>query len=218
MSAFHPDPSPHPVHTLHRVGAGAVGAFLLLFAAQSLLRPIGFMPDHGGVVLGMASSGLLAVVSLVVGGALVGAAVRGGPAASSASVVVGSLFLLSGIGNALVLDTAMNMLGFQLSNVVFSLVVGMVLLLVGAYGRFTGSLPDDSPYAGPSGVQHATVLVDAGLAAALAAAERAVAGRNATPAQTAGVLAAEGHRTHADRSRAFGHAAGLQPNSAGSEL
>lgn len=206
MSVFHPDPSPHPIHTLHRIGAVGVGGFLLLFAAQSLLLPVGFLPGSSAVALGMATSGLLAVASLVVGAVLIAAAVRGGPSASSVSMVVGATFLLSGIGNALVLGTTMNMLGFRLSNVVFSLVVGFTLLMVGAYGRFTGSLPDDSPYATAAVVQDAPPLVDGVLADALAAAERAVAAHTATPMQAVGVAAASRHGAHAARSQAFAQA------------
>lgn len=203
MSAFHPDPSPHPIHTLHRIGAAGVGGFLLLFAVQSLLLPVGFLPEPDAVVMGMATSGLLAVASLIVGAVLIAAAVRGGPSASSVSVMVGAVFLLSGMGNALLLGTAMNMLGFRLSNVVFSLVVGFSLLLVGTYGRFTGSLPDDSPYATATVVRDAPPLIDEALADAMATAERAVAAHTATPTQTAAVAAASRHGTHAERSRAF---------------
>jgi hypothetical protein len=206
MSAFHPDPSPHPIHTVHRIGAAAVGGFLLLFAALTSLSPAGFLPGSSAVVLGMATSGVLGVASLVFGAVLIAAAVRGGPLASSVSVVIGAVFLLSGLGNALVLGTAMNMLGFRLSNVVFSLAIGLALLLVGAYGRFTGSLPDDSPYATPPVVREPPPLVDAALADELAAAERAVAAHAATPGQAAGVAAASRQTTHAERSRAFDEA------------
>ena len=36
-----------------------------------------------------------------------------------------------------------------MSNVVFSVVVGVLMLMLGAYGRVSGNLPDDSPYAHP---------------------------------------------------------------------
>ena len=71
---------------MHRVGAAGIGGFLLLFAAQSLQLPVGFLPGSSALVFGMATSGLLAVASLVVGAVLVAAAVRGGPSASSVSV------------------------------------------------------------------------------------------------------------------------------------
>jgi hypothetical protein len=40
-----------------------------------------------------------------------------------------------------------------MSNVAFSVVVGLLLLVLGAYGRITGNLPADDPYA------HARTLV-----------------------------------------------------------
>lgn len=105
MDAFHPDEAPHRIHIVHRVSAAALGGFLLLFAGLGLAAPVGFLSTGGAVVMGLSTNGLLATVSFVVGVVLVVAAVRGGPAASTASVVVGALFLLSGVVNALILDT-----------------------------------------------------------------------------------------------------------------
>jgi hypothetical protein len=48
-----------------------------------------------------------------------------------------------------VIGTRANVLAFQTSNVVFSVVVGLVLLTLGSYGRFSGHLPTNSPYAHP---------------------------------------------------------------------
>jgi hypothetical protein len=45
------------------------------------------------------------------------------------------------------LRSAFNVLPFRMSNVVFSAVVGLLLLVLGAYGRISGNLPPDSPYA-----------------------------------------------------------------------
>src|SRR3978361_1858333 len=47
------------------------------------------------------------------------------------------------------METSANILAFQTRNVAFSVVVGLVLLMLGAYGRFSGHLPADSPYAHP---------------------------------------------------------------------
>ena len=119
------------------------------------------------------------------------------------------LFVVSGVANAVVLDTALNVFAFRVSNVLFSLVVGTVLLTLGAYGRFTGHLPDTSPYHG-----HATAgtgetpdrPVDPQTARALAEAERAMTEHAATPKQAAGVAAAAAYRSEEERSRAFAEA------------
>jgi len=45
--------------------------------------------------------------------------------------------------------TSFNFLAFEMDNVVFSVGVGLLLLVLGAYGRIGGHLPPDSPYAHP---------------------------------------------------------------------
>lgn len=123
-----------------------LGAGLCLFGILGFVDRLKFLAVHGKVVLGLASNGLLSTISVIVGAVLVGAALRGGRVSSTITVVVGLLFLLSGILNLAVLDTKLNLLAFRLSNVVFSVVAGMLLLFIGAYGRFSGGLPADNPY------------------------------------------------------------------------
>jgi hypothetical protein len=211
MDAFHADRAPNRIHTVHRVSAAALGCFLLLFGVLSFAAPVGFLATSGAVVLGLSTNGLLATVSVIVGAVLVVAASRSGPTASSTLVIFGGLFVISGVANAVVLDTALNIFAFRVSNVVFSLVVGAVLLTLGAYGRFTGRLPDTSPYHGHG--QPTTAAgdmpdrpLDPQTARALADAERATAEHTATPRQIAGVVAAAAYRTEEDRSRAFAQA------------
>jgi hypothetical protein len=57
-------------------------------------------------------------------------------------------FLVSELPHLALLRTAFNVLAFRMSNVAFSVVVGLLLVL-GAYGRTIGNLPADSPYARP---------------------------------------------------------------------
>lgn len=205
MGVFTPNPGPHRIHTVHRAGAAALGGFLLLFGLMGVTRVTEFLSTTGTVIMGLTTNGLLTVLSMVVGAVLVVAALRGGPTASTVAVVVGGLFLLSGLGNALVLGTPMNMLAFGLPNVVFSIAVGFALVLLGAYGRFTGGLPASSPYAvrEPGRVAIAAPVTDGTVERAMAAAERAVARHAATAEQIARVRAAAPFRTHEDRRRAF---------------
>jgi hypothetical protein len=199
------EPAPHRVHTVHRVAAGAVGVFLIVFGAIGTFRFPGLITSSGEVVMGMFSNGLLAMLSLAMGVVLTVAATRSGPIASTISVGAGALFVVSGVINMMVVGTAFNLLAFGVANVAFSLVVGVVLLVTGAYGRFTGALPPDSPYAtatGPS-ARSASVDVDVATSRALADAERAVAQHVGTTHQVASVQAASAFRTHEARLRAF---------------
>jgi hypothetical protein len=216
MSVLHPSSTRHhPIHTVHRVSCAAVGVFLLVFGVLGLTRRLAFLGTHGAIIMGLSSNGLLATVSVATSIVLIGAAARGGPTASTVGVGLGTLFLVSGLANLFVLNSAMNMLAFTLANVVFSLVVGLVLLFFGAYGRITGNLPTDSPYYHSpehtvSGTAADTVTKTAAERATesmidqeLAEAERAVALHYATTEQQAGVSRASEFRTAEDRRRAW---------------
>ncbi|MGY1742608.1 MULTISPECIES: DUF4383 domain-containing protein [unclassified Blastococcus] len=143
-----PDADPR-VYAVQRLGAVAVGGTLLVFGAWGATTGVPFLDIAGEDVLGMSVNGLLSLLSLVVGAGLLAAAWRGPRVASTVMITLGVLFLLSALGNLAVLRTGLNLLAFQMSNVVFSVVVGLVLLVLGAYGRVSGNLPPDSPYAHP---------------------------------------------------------------------
>src|SRR3712207_4945580 len=96
--------------------------------------------------------GLLSTISVVMAVVLLIAAARSPRVTSTIMIVAGSLFLLSALVNLAVLRTSFNILAFEFENVVFSVVVGLLLLTLGAYGRIGGHLPEDSPYAHPHAV------------------------------------------------------------------
>ena len=70
------------------------------------------------------------------------------PRATSSWVatVVGALFVVAGFANLLVLETSANVLNFEPSNVIFALVSGLALLVLGLYGRGSRALDEDNPY------------------------------------------------------------------------
>lgn len=137
----------HPVFWVHRIGNVVVALILWAFAIAGLVNGVGFVTTHGARVLGMTSDGLLSTISLVVGAILIVAAALGGRIASTTAAVVGGLFLLSGLVNLIALvHPNLNILAFTMPNVVFSLVVGLVLLSVGLWGRASSQLPADNPY------------------------------------------------------------------------
>lgn len=204
----------HPVHTVHRVGIGALGLFLLLFGLVGLAQRLPFATVQGQMIIGLSANGLLATISVVVSLVLIGAAVRGGHAASTIGLVIGTLFLISGIVNIFLLGTTMNMLAFQLPNVIFSVLVGIALFFTGAYGRIASQLPPNSPYYRPHRDAQAPLalppqrtpaerITDQLLNSELAEAERAVARHGATHQQLEGVRRAASFRTESERRQAF---------------
>ena len=139
------------VPTVHRVSAVAVAAVLLVFGILGFVGGLDYFSTEGERVLGLSSNGLLSTLSVATAAVLIAAAVRGSEFASAVMMVVGSLFLASALANLAVLRTSLNFLAFEVNNVVFSIVVGLVLLVSGAYGRVGGHLPADNPYAHPEG-------------------------------------------------------------------
>jgi hypothetical protein len=137
------------VFTVQRIGALAVAAVIAVFGVLGFAGGLDFFSTDGDEVLGMSSNGLLSTVSLLTAGVLVVAALRSPRVASTVMIVVGTLFLVSALANLAVLRTSFNVLAFEMENVVFSVVAGLLLLLLGAYGRVSGNLPTDSPYARP---------------------------------------------------------------------
>ena len=217
------------INALHRTSAIVLGLGLAVFGVLGLLNRLEPFSTTGAPVLGLSSNGLLSVISLVTAAVLIVAGLRGGRTASTVTVTVGALFLLSGVGNALVLNGPFNILAFRMSNVIFSLLAGLLLLCLGAWGRFTGRLPDDNPYRrerhpgegregsmlqdqpvdGQGDDAHSDQLpaaytgADATDLRDLAEAERAVAQGAASPAQEAGTAAADTERAAVDRLRTW---------------
>jgi hypothetical protein len=140
---------------------------------------------------------------------LVVAAFRGPRIASTVMIVVGSLFLLSALVHLAVLRTSFNVLAFEMSNVFFSIGAGLILLFLGAYGRVSGHLPPDSPYARP-GVEDdsepeslPSTPAEFAAEAAMREAEIAVVNHVATADQRRRVAAMAQERTRGDRRRVW---------------
>ncbi|WP_225839935.1 DUF4383 domain-containing protein [Streptomyces sp. NK08204] len=139
-------PVDHRLSTVYRIGAGVIGVFLLVFGILGVIDHIGFFSTGGDTVAGLNTNGALSVLSICVGVILVAGMLIGGNVASTLNMVFGVLFLLNGFLNLGLLDTPNNFLAFKIQNVLFSFVVGVLLMAFGMYGRVSSSLPHDNPY------------------------------------------------------------------------
>lgn len=137
------------VFAVQRIGALVVAALILVFGLLGFAGGLDFFATDGEPILGLSSNGLLSTVSVLTAAVLVIAALRSPRTASTLMMAVGIAFLVSGLAGLAVLRTDANLLAFEIENVIFAEVTGLVLLLLGAYGRVSGNLPDDSPYARP---------------------------------------------------------------------
>ncbi|WP_405662060.1 DUF4383 domain-containing protein [Streptomyces sp. NBC_01166] len=139
-------PVDHRLSRVYRVGAGLMGLLLVAFGILGLIDRIGFFDTGGDTVAGLNTNGALSILSICVGLLLFVGMVIGGNFASTLNMVLGIAFILSGFVNLALLDTGMNFLAFRMQNVLFSFVVGLLLMMFGMYGRVTGGLPHDNPY------------------------------------------------------------------------
>ncbi|ASQ94349.1 DUF4383 domain-containing protein [Streptomyces sp. 11-1-2] len=139
-------PIDHRLSKFYRVGAGLMGLVLVAFGILGLIDQVGFFDIGGDTVAGLNTNGALSVLSIVIGLLLFVGMVIGGNFASTLNLVLGILFLLSGFVNLAVLETTFNFLAFRMQNVLFSFVVGLLLMWFGMYGRVSGGLPHDNPY------------------------------------------------------------------------
>ncbi|GAA0540635.1 hypothetical protein GCM10011581_38150 [Saccharopolyspora subtropica] len=207
-------PPDHPLSRFYRVAAAIFGACLIVFGALGLANRVPLFTTSGIDILGLSSNGLLAVVSVVVGAVLIGAAAWGGAVSSSTTAAVGVLFFLSGLINLGLLNTPWNVFAFKLQNVVFSLVAGLVLMFFGFYGRVSGGLPADNPYVRyrhhepPAEENDEDILADQRRLAEiepLCEAEHAVAEGHPTPEQERLVRAETWRQMQEERRRAYQH-------------
>jgi hypothetical protein len=194
------------VPAVHRVGAMVVAAVIAAFGILGLANGLAYFSTDGERIAGLSSNGLLSTISLVTAAVLVAAALRGSRIASTTMLVIGVLFLVSALANLAVLETNLNVLAFSMANVIFSIVAGLVLLTLGAYGRISGNLPDDSPYRGAgapdvpdTSQQLPETPVERAAEQAMRNAELAVVEHRATEDQQRRVTAMAQVRTRADR-------------------
>lgn len=196
------------VFAVQRIGAVVVGVVLMGFGVLGLTRGVPLLSSTGERVAGLSANGVLAALSVAVAVLLIGAALSGPRIASTVMLGLGVLFLLSALVNLWVIGTRANVLAFQTSNVVFSVVVGLLLLTLGAYGRFSGNLPSDSPYAHPhpwrsEPPDRPSTPAEFAAEEAIRDAEIAVIEHRATEEQRRRVQALAGLRTRDERRRAW---------------
>ncbi len=129
------------LNAVYRAGGFICGAILLVFGVAGFLTGLEFFTIHGEKVLGLYSNGLLSLISVVFGLVLIGAAVMAGNVAATTNTVVGCVLLGSGLINLALIRTDANFLAFRISNIVFSFVVGLILLICGLYGRVSTGDP-----------------------------------------------------------------------------
>ncbi|MFE2877711.1 DUF4383 domain-containing protein [Streptomyces roseus] len=139
-------PVDHPLSRVYRIGAALCGLLLLVFGCLGFAGSLSSFDTAGQHIAGMSTNGLLSTISVLFGLLLFGAALVGGNVASSVNIAVGVLFVLSGFVHLFLIGRPGNILDFGMTNVIFSFLMGLLIMTFGMYGRVSGGLPHDNPY------------------------------------------------------------------------
>jgi len=132
---------------IYRIAAGISGAALVIFGLLGFTVTDGlpFAGREGAVLLGLTVNNALNTVSILMGLVLIYGAVKGGALASTVDLIAGSFFLLASLVGLAVLRTDLNLFAYTMTDIIFSMVLGMVLLTFGLYGRATGGHGETDP-------------------------------------------------------------------------
>ncbi|MFD3680334.1 DUF4383 domain-containing protein [Streptomyces sp. NPDC058613] len=139
-------PLDHRLATVYRYGALLCGLILIAFGVLGFADALRPFDTEGETIAGLTTNTTLSVISVAVGLALAAGAFIGGNFASTLNITVGALFLISGFAHIFILDKGANILDFGMTNVMFSFVMGLIIMTFGMYGRVSSKLPHDNPY------------------------------------------------------------------------
>ncbi|KUP95757.1 DUF4383 domain-containing protein [Thermobifida cellulosilytica] len=139
-------PADRRLGNVYRFGAALTGGVLVVCGLFGAADQSTLLTSEGEVVSGISATEARGFLMVAFGSLLLGGAVVGGTFASTVNIVLGAVFVLSGLTALAVLDTPYNLLALRMPNVICVFVVGVVLLTFGMYGRFSGRLPYDNPY------------------------------------------------------------------------
>lgn len=130
-------PVNHRLRPLYRLLAALAGIYVLVFGIVGVTRTAGDpLFDRGDVtVFGLRLNLAFAILSVVVGVVVLGAALWGNNADHFVNLVAGAVFLGAGVLMLTVIQTPANFLNFQVATCVTSFIIGLVLLTAGLYGK-----------------------------------------------------------------------------------
>ncbi|MBB5868017.1 hypothetical protein F4553_001396 [Allocatelliglobosispora scoriae] len=130
-------PVNHPLNPLYRVLAGASGAFLLLFGVLSIgtISNDGLFARSDATALGLQTNLAMGILSIAVGIVALASAVTGGNTHHFAALWLGGAMSVLGMLMLAVQRTDANVLNASVWTCLVWMVLGMVLVAAGLYGK-----------------------------------------------------------------------------------
>jgi hypothetical protein len=143
-------PVNHPLRPLYRALTALVGGYTLLVGIVGVIRTQGtplFAKTNLPWVLGVRTNLAFALLSIVSGAILLLAVLVGRNVDYLVNLVGGIAFMVVGMLMLALLQTDANVLGFTMTNVIVSFVLGSIVFTAGLYGR-TGSAGQSTHHRG----------------------------------------------------------------------
>jgi Domain of unknown function (DUF4383) len=131
-------PVNHPLRPVYRVLAGLVGAYSLVFGIVGVAQTQGtavFAQTDLPMALGLRTNPAFAYLSILAGAVLVVTTVIGRNLGYFVNIAGGLLYMVVGLLMLALLRTDANYLGFTMTTVIVSFILGTVVFAAGLYGR-----------------------------------------------------------------------------------
>ena len=131
-------PLNHHLRPLYRGLAALTGGYLLAFGVVGIADTAGtdlFAQDPGLTALGLSTNRAFAVLSVLAGLLVLGAAVIGRNVDRWVNIWVGPGFLIAGTAMLALTNTDANFLNSSVATAIVSYIIGLLLLTAGLYGK-----------------------------------------------------------------------------------
>jgi purine-cytosine permease-like protein len=131
------NPVNHPARPIYRAIAALTGLYLVVFGVLGVIdsRGAGFFAQDDTTVLGQGTNLGHSVICIVLGAIIVVATVIGRNVDATVNKWFGYLFIVLGLATLATLRTDANYLNFSEATSIVNMVIGLVLLMAGMYGR-----------------------------------------------------------------------------------
>jgi hypothetical protein len=141
------NPVNHPLRPIYRALGFLVGAYLVVFGIVGLIQTSGhdFTGKIGVRVLGQEANLLWSVISLILGAIILIATVIGRNADTEADKFLGWAVLVFGAYGLATTRTDADFLGFSISTVVVTFLVGIVLITTSLYSKVAPAAQAGAP-------------------------------------------------------------------------
>ena len=131
------NPVNHPARPVYRAIGGLTGLYLAGFGVLGVIENSGaeFFAQNDTLVLGQGANLGYSIISAVVGILILVGTAIGRNIDTVINKLLGYGFMVLGLASLAVMRTDANFLDFSMSTAIVSMVIGMVLLMAGMYGK-----------------------------------------------------------------------------------